>query len=246
MIHEAKRLHYRIVIGGDFNLVVANNRRADLLLDLVHAFDLVISDDPQLHIDDSSWTNSHPIYGRRQIDFILFSRNIILDECHASDILDLGSDHRAVRAQLHLPKPRKKWTKPKVKRGWRPSPSYADELNAKLADHPDLTLETLGMLLVHCASKCSTPETSPSCCKPWQDAEVKRLVAERKGCRDRARRLELSKLILKAVRCAKRRYCTAEAKRILQEFRDLNRLNMIHDSPTSLSHDQQCSPDSFA
>ena len=70
LLHEAKRLHYRIVIGGDFNLVVANNRRADLLLDLVHAFDLVIGDDPQLHIDESSWTHSHPIYGRRQIDFI--------------------------------------------------------------------------------------------------------------------------------------------------------------------------------
>ena len=147
---------------------------------------------------------------------MLFSRNIVVDECHASDMLDLGSDHRAVRAQLHLPKRRTRWTKPKVKRGWRPSPSYADELNAKLSDHPDLTLETLGMLLVHCASKCTTPETSQSCCKPWQDAEVKRLVAERKGCRDRARRLELSKLILKAVRCAKRRYCTVETKRILQ------------------------------
>ena len=108
LLHEAKRLHYRIVIGGDFNLVVANNRRADLLLDLVHAFDLVIGDDPQLHIDDSSWTHSHPIYGRRQIDFILFPRNFIVDECHASEILDLGSDHRAVRAQLHLPKRRNK------------------------------------------------------------------------------------------------------------------------------------------
>ena len=90
------------------------------------------------------------------------------------------------------------------------------------------------------------PDSAPSCCKPWQDVEVRRLVADRKGCRDRVRRLELSKLILKAVRCAKRRYCTAEAKRILQEFRDLNRLQSVHNSPTSPSHDQQCSPDSFA
>ena len=66
-----------------------------------------------------------------------------------------------------------------------------------------------------------------------------RLIADRQGCRDRVRRLELSKLILKAVRCAKRRYCTAEAKRILQEFRDFNRLQSVHNSPTSPSHDQQ-------
>ena len=94
--------------------------------------------------------------------------------------------------------------------------SYINELNAKLDDNQDLTLETLGMLLVHCASKCKMPDSAPSCCKPWQDVEVRRLVADRKGCRDRVRRLELSKLILKSVRCAKRRYCTAEAKRILK------------------------------
>ena len=103
-----------------------------------------------------------------------------------------------------------------------------NELNAKLDDNQDLTLETLGMLLVHCGSKCKILDSVPSCFKPWQDAEVRCLVADRKGCRDRVRRLELSKLILKAVRCAKRRYCTAEAKRILQEFLDLNRLNNVH------------------
>ena len=74
---------------------------------------------------------------------------------------------------------------------------------------------------------------------------MRRLIADRKGCSDRVRRLELSKLILKAVRFAERRYCTAETKRILQEFRDLNRLKGVHNSPTSPSHDQQCSPDSL-
>ena len=67
LLQEVKRLHYRIVIGGDFNLVTANNQCADLLLDLVHAFDLIISDDRQLYIDDSFWTYFHPIYGRRRI-----------------------------------------------------------------------------------------------------------------------------------------------------------------------------------
>ena len=97
LLHEAKYILYRIVISGDFNLTVTNNRRADSLLDLVHAFDLQICNDLQLQIDDSSWTHSHPIYGRRQINFILLSRNIIAHEYHASDILNLGSDHRAVR-----------------------------------------------------------------------------------------------------------------------------------------------------
>ena len=70
----------------------------------------------------------------------------------------------------------------------------------------------------------------PSCCNPWQDVEVRRLVANRKGCRDRVRRLKLSKLILQAVSYAKRRYCIEKAKRILQKFRNLNRLDRIDNS----------------
>ena len=130
---------------------LAYSRRADLMIDLVHAFDLAIRDDPFVNTNIMSWTHSHPLYGKRHIDFILVSRNIIVDECHASHILDLGSDHRTVLAKMHLPKRRKRWTKPKVKRGWRPDASYMNELNAKLDDNQDLTIETRGMLLVHCA-----------------------------------------------------------------------------------------------
>ena len=110
-----------------------------------------------------------------------------------------------------------------------------NELNVKLDCNQYLYIETLGMLFVHCARLR----------KPWQDFEVPRLVADRKGCSDRVRRLELSKLISRAVRCAKRRYCTAEATRILQEFRDLNRLNNAHNSTDFPSRDQQCLPDYF-
>ena len=180
LLYEVKRLHSQVVVGGDFNTTLANHRRADLMIDLVHAFDLAIGDDPLVNANASSWSHSHPLYGKRQIDFILVSRNIIVDECHASHILDLGSDHRAVLAKIHLPKRRKRWMKPTVKRGWRPDASYIIKLNAKLDDNQDLTLETLGMLLVHCASKCKMPDSAPSCCKPWQDAEVRRLVADRR------------------------------------------------------------------
>ena len=95
-------MHYRIVVVGDFNTTLANNRRADLMIDLVHAFVLPIGDDPLVHANASSWTHSHPLYGKRQIDFILVSRNIIVDECYATHILDLGYDHRAVVAKIHL------------------------------------------------------------------------------------------------------------------------------------------------
>ena len=54
LLYEAKRLHYRIVVGGDFNTTLANNRRADLMIDLVHAFDLAIGDDLLVNANASS------------------------------------------------------------------------------------------------------------------------------------------------------------------------------------------------
>ena len=62
----------------------------------------------------------------------------------------------------------------KVKRSWRPDASYINELNVKFDDNQDLSLETFGMLLVYCAAECKMPDSAPSCCKPWQDFEVRR------------------------------------------------------------------------
>ena len=102
------------------------------------------------------------------------------------------------------------------------------------------------MLLSHCAASCSKPSNDVSSTKRWKDPDVKRLVSERRSCRDSGRRLELSKAIMKAVRIAKRKYCSLETKVILEQFKDLKRLNLVRDSPSSVAPDQQCSPDSFA
>ena len=102
------------------------------------------------------------------------------------------------------------------------------------------------MLLAHCAAACSKPSNDVLSTEPWKDPDVKRLVSERRTCRKSSRRLELSKAIMKAVRITKRKYCSSETKAILEQFKDLKRLNLVHDSPSSVAPDQQCSPDSFA
>ena len=56
----------------------------------------------------------------------------------------------------------------------------------------------------------------------------------------------MSNDFFKAVRLAKRSYCTSETKRILNDFQDLNRLRLVHDSPSTNCSDQYCSPDAFA
>ena len=37
-------MDYRVVVGRNFNTTLNNNRRVDLMIDLVHAFDSVIGD----------------------------------------------------------------------------------------------------------------------------------------------------------------------------------------------------------
>ena len=83
-----------------------NNRRADLMIDLVHAFALVIGDYLLVNANASSWTRSHPhLINVKSVVSCLV--HIIVDEYHASHILDLGSYHRAILAEMHLQKRRK-------------------------------------------------------------------------------------------------------------------------------------------
>ena len=41
----------------------------------------------------------------RRIDYVLFSRGLIKRVAYASNELDLGSDHRAVRAEFEFQRP---------------------------------------------------------------------------------------------------------------------------------------------
>ena len=104
----------------------------------------------------------------------------------------------------------------------------------------------MNILLIHSAAVCSKPSNDVMSTKLWKDPDVKRAVSERRTCRDSGRRLELSKAIMKAVRIAKRKYYSSEAKVILEQFKDLKRLDLVHGSLSSVAPDQQCSPDSFA
>ena len=146
-----------IIIGSDFNTTIAQNTRADLLFELVHACDLIIGDDPILKPFHELWTYKHAVYGKRQIDFMLFSRNIAVNECHASNVIDLGSDHRSVLIKIHSLRKRTRWSKPKPKRAWRSKDEFIAELDSKLDQFLDLTSESLSMLLAHCAAAWSKP-----------------------------------------------------------------------------------------
>ena len=72
------------------------------LQELVDSFSLQICNDPHRLEFDDAWTYQHTLHGRHHIDFILASRHFQIEDGKAVSELDLGSDHRAVRATLKM------------------------------------------------------------------------------------------------------------------------------------------------
>ena len=101
------------------------------------------------------------------------------------------------------------------------------KLDSKFDKFPDMIFESLSMFLAHCAAACSKHSNDVTSTKHWKHPDVKRLFSERRTCRDNDRRLELSKSIMKAVRIAKRKYCSSETNVIVEQFKDLKRLNLV-------------------
>ena len=58
---------------------------------------------------------------RRRIDFILYSPALSLIDASASDELDLGSDHRMIRASMEFIRPTSRMQRRKRNmKGWKP------------------------------------------------------------------------------------------------------------------------------
>ena len=91
-------IHYT-ACGGDFNTQLHVGQRGDLLMQKAHMFNTVVAHAEKEH---DSWTFCMGV--RRRLDVGLCSTVALTLRTHGgpTDLLDLGSDHRAVRAALEL------------------------------------------------------------------------------------------------------------------------------------------------
>ena len=134
-IDQGKKKQRKIIVGGDFNTQANIGYRGMQLQSLTDSFGLCITN--VLDIPwDLQWTFESMMGIRRKIDFILISRSFELLSGHASDEINLGSDHRAVKSVLKCRKPARKYRKshPTLK-NWTPiiGPSgCAEEFQAVL------------------------------------------------------------------------------------------------------------------
>ena len=98
VLTETLSLGHATVVGGDFNSQLRVGRRGDMLQKLSSMFSLQVANEA---CGPDAWTFHSSAGETRQIDFILFSKNMLRAGFSGpTDRIDLGSHHRAVWCKL--------------------------------------------------------------------------------------------------------------------------------------------------
>ena len=108
----------------------------------------------------------------------------------------------------------------------------------RVADLPEL----IDLILRRIGEEQFHPEEEE---KPYKTPTVQDLLRRRKNCTGRERK-DLSKSIQKEVRRQHRRILSERTTTILNDFKDLRRLNILHRFPIKQEKGEECSPDAFA
>ncbi len=100
----ARKGKRRIIIGGDFNTQCDVGNRGRVFQDFLQEHALRagnVSDELNGDVNDN-WTFCSSLGIKRRIDYILLDLQTYVQSCKPTVYLDLGSDHRAVHAQVQI------------------------------------------------------------------------------------------------------------------------------------------------
>ena len=100
---EACLLGRYCVIGGDFNTQLHVGVRGELLDELASEFEMIICNEHDNLDSANAWTFESALGHQRSIDYILVSGDLHVSDSMAINDLCMGSDHRAVKADIVLP-----------------------------------------------------------------------------------------------------------------------------------------------
>ena len=145
----------------------------------------------------------------RRIDYVLFSRGLVKRASYASNELDLGSDHRAVRAEFEFQRPAESFkAKRKSMKGWMPrfdedgTPSECHaKCNELLSAEDEISLQSISVCARHAASTTGSSDSGPQGARrPDQSAALKDLIYQRRLTNSVDERKNISEAILKLSR----------------------------------------------
>ena len=185
VLDEAERLHYKIIVGGDFNTELHVGHRGNFLDEFACMWRLQVAN---YENHDNCWTFCSSLGVRRTIDYILHGMNVNILKCSISDALDLGSDHRAVFAQFSIPNQvlaRRKNVR-KKQTIWKniDAQTFHSKAESALSTNMPTTLRNLEAVLLHCRNEAEKSGSSAPTLEPWQNPTIQTLIQERRGCRD--------------------------------------------------------------
>ena len=108
---------------------------------------------------------------RRQLDFILASAKLLIVIVEATRAIDMGSDHRALKAIHHIGMPRQIKRERKRVRGWQAQDlkSYHDQLDIALTHDELHSSMQLANIIAECgnANSSNDQRRNGSLKKPW-------------------------------------------------------------------------------
>ena len=100
---------YTLVLAGDFNLILDQGQRGDVMKELCTTFSLEIANGRTMADSSDTWTWKSSYGQFRRIDYILHSKNLRSFNISANRELDLGSDHRNVSASIEYCRSPEHW-----------------------------------------------------------------------------------------------------------------------------------------
>ena len=134
LVHEAKNLNRATIIGEDFSTSMNFGPRGQLLRSFAteHHFDITNwnAETPW----DSSWTFRSSLGHKQQLDYILTDMSLDVVSSHATEELDCGSDHRAVKACMRLTAHSQERSKRKRQTKWRETSTFEIAVSAVLQE----------------------------------------------------------------------------------------------------------------
>ena len=102
-MQQGRNLKRRLVAGGDFNSQLGVGARGIAMENVANTSGLRISND-SVNDSDNNWTFCSSMGEKRRLDFIMASRSLTIKSVEATNEIDLGSDHRAVKTCYSEPK----------------------------------------------------------------------------------------------------------------------------------------------
>ena len=105
LIMEAIDQRKHCIIVGDFNLCLHYGDRGLFMDDFCNQHQVKVTNGEGLDSAEDSWTFRKQLRTLRRIDYILASLGLSADSSNAVWDVDLGSDHRAVKASFSFISP---------------------------------------------------------------------------------------------------------------------------------------------